>query len=31
VNSLAEKIGLKLVKDHEMPANNRLLEWRKSV
>ena len=31
VNSLAEKIGLKLVKDHEMPANNRLLEWRKSA
>ena len=31
VNSLAEKAGLKLVKDHEMPANNRLLEWRKSV
>jgi cyclopropane fatty-acyl-phospholipid synthase-like methyltransferase len=30
VNSLAEKIGLRLVKDHEMPANNRLLEWRKS-
>ncbi len=29
VNSLAEKAGLKLVKDHEMPANNRLLEWRK--
>jgi SAM-dependent methyltransferase len=31
VNSLAEKIGLKLVNDHEMPANNRLLEWRKAV
>jgi cyclopropane fatty-acyl-phospholipid synthase-like methyltransferase len=31
VNSLAERIGLKLVKDHEMPANNRLLEWRKST
>lgn len=29
VNSLAEKAGLKLVHDHEMPANNRLLEWRK--
>lgn len=29
VNFLAEKAGLKLVKDHEMPANNRLLEWGK--
>ncbi len=29
VNALAEKAGLKLVEDHEMPANNRLLEWRK--
>lgn len=28
VNSLAENIGLELIKDHEMPANNRLLEWR---
>ncbi|GJM14735.1 MAG: methylase [Thermodesulfobacteriota bacterium] len=28
VNSLAEKIGLELIKDHTMPANNRLLEWR---
>lgn len=31
VNSLAEKAGLKLVQDHEMPANNRLLEWRKGL
>lgn len=29
VNSLAEKAGLKLVHDHVMPANNRLLGWRK--
>lgn len=29
VNSLAEKIGLVLVQDYEMPANNRLLEWKK--
>lgn len=29
VNSLAEKAGLRLARDHEMPANNRLLEWRK--
>lgn len=29
VNSLAEHIGLGLVQDHEMPANNRLLEWKK--
>jgi len=27
VNSLAENIGLVLIQDHEMPANNRLLEW----
>ncbi|MEQ9619889.1 MAG: DUF938 domain-containing protein [Deltaproteobacteria bacterium] len=31
VNSLAEREGLKLVKDHEMPVNNRLLEWRKGA
>jgi cyclopropane fatty-acyl-phospholipid synthase-like methyltransferase len=31
VDSLAEKAGLKLVHDHEMPANNRLLEWRKEL
>jgi len=30
VNSLAEAAGLNLVKDHEMPVNNRLLEWRKA-
>jgi SAM-dependent methyltransferase len=29
VNSLAERAGFTLVKDHEMPVNNRLLEWRK--
>jgi hypothetical protein len=27
VNSLAENIGLTLIHDHTMPANNRLLEW----
>jgi len=27
VNILAENIGLSLVRDHEMPANNRLLQW----
>jgi len=27
VNSLAENVGLVLTQDHEMPANNRLLEW----
>lgn len=27
VCTLAESHGLKLVKDHEMPVNNRLLEW----
>ncbi len=27
VNSLAENVGLVLNSDHEMPANNRLLEW----
>ena len=27
VLTLAEKVGLTLVKDHEMPANNRLLEF----
>jgi cyclopropane fatty-acyl-phospholipid synthase-like methyltransferase len=30
VNSLAERAGFTLVKDHEMPVNNRLLEWRKT-
>jgi cyclopropane fatty-acyl-phospholipid synthase-like methyltransferase len=29
VNELASSIGLHLVKDHEMPANNRLLVWRR--
>lgn len=29
VNSLAENAGFELIKDHEMPANNRLLEWKK--
>jgi len=29
VNSLAENAGLVLTQDHEMPANNRLLEWTK--
>jgi len=29
VNSLAGSAGLTLVSDHEMPANNRLLVWRK--
>lgn len=29
VNSLAERIGLTLINDHTMPANNRLLEWAK--
>jgi SAM-dependent methyltransferase len=29
VSCLAENIGLVLVQDHEMPANNRLLEWTK--
>ena len=27
VNSLAENVGLVLTQDHEMPANNCLLEW----
>lgn len=27
VNRLAEEAGLALIEDHEMPANNRLLEW----
>ncbi len=29
VNCLAEKIGLELVEDNPMPANNRLLVWKK--
>jgi cyclopropane fatty-acyl-phospholipid synthase-like methyltransferase len=27
LNQLAEKAGLKLVRDYEMPANNRILVW----
>lgn len=27
LNNLAKKIGLKLIEDNEMPANNRLLVW----
>ena len=30
VESLAHAAGLALVEDHAMPANNRLLEWRKT-
>jgi cyclopropane fatty-acyl-phospholipid synthase-like methyltransferase len=29
VDALASGIGLKLVKDHPMPANNRLIVWRR--
>lgn len=29
VDALASGIGLKLVKDHAMPANNRLIVWRR--
>ena len=29
VDTLAERVGLQLVADHEMPANNRLLEWQR--
>lgn len=29
VNELAEKAGLKLMKDYAMPANNRMLYWQK--
>ena len=31
IAELAESAGLVLEADHEMPANNRLLEWRKSA
>ncbi|WP_153768862.1 DUF938 domain-containing protein [Labrenzia sp. CE80] len=30
VNELAEKIGLKLIADHPMPANNQLLVWKRA-
>ncbi|EGH00142.1 hypothetical protein imdm_1968 [gamma proteobacterium IMCC2047] len=30
IESLANKEGMVLVEDHEMPANNRLLEWLKT-
>ena len=30
VNELAQKEGLSLVKDHDMPANNRLVVWQKN-
>jgi cyclopropane fatty-acyl-phospholipid synthase-like methyltransferase len=29
IESLANSVGLQLVEDYEMPANNRLLEWQK--
>ena len=29
INALAEKIGLTLTEDNEMPANNRLLVWKR--
>ena len=31
VDALASRIGLTLVNDHSMPANNRLLVWRRAV
>jgi hypothetical protein len=30
VNALAESIGLRLLADNAMPANNRLLVWRRT-
>lgn len=30
VNALAEKVGLKLEGDHQMPANNQLLVWKRA-
>jgi hypothetical protein len=30
INVLAEKIGLTLIEDNEMPANNRLLVWKRN-
>ncbi|MCK5003025.1 MAG: DUF938 domain-containing protein [Gammaproteobacteria bacterium] len=29
LNELAEKTGMRLINDYEMPANNRILHWRK--
>jgi hypothetical protein len=29
VNALAEGLGLRLIADHAMPANNRMLMWRR--
>ena len=31
INSLAGNAGLALINDHPMPANNRLLEWRRAA
>lgn len=31
LNGFAERSGLRLLNDHEMPSNNRLLVWMKSV
>jgi hypothetical protein len=31
INTLAERAGLALVRDYEMPANNRILCWKKSA
>jgi SAM-dependent methyltransferase len=31
VDELAQRIGCRLVKDHTMPANNRLLVWRRDA
>lgn len=30
INALAKKIGLTLIEDNEMPANNRLLVWKRN-
>ena len=29
LNDLAEKAGMNLINDYEMPANNRILHWKK--